>query len=70
MVVQSVIFKKDKFTKKQAESWLKKNNYKPIKHVHSTDNFHRYRIVEPNSLSNYYTQSLNNGIELVIMQNK
>ena len=35
MEVQSVLFKKDKYTKKKAEKWLKDNDFK-VKKVDTT----------------------------------
>tara|TARA_R110000824_G_C14947788_1_gene650577 strand:+ start:432 stop:662 length:231 start_codon:yes stop_codon:yes gene_type:complete len=46
MEVQSVLFRKDKFTKKKAEKWLKDNNFK-VKKVDTTTTLHRYRQLEP-----------------------
>ena len=46
MEVQSVLFRKDKFTKKKAEKWLKENDYK-VKKVDTTPTLYRYRQLEP-----------------------
>ena len=45
--VQSILFDKDFFTTKEARKWLKNNNFKPIKRVHKTKNYLRYRIRYP-----------------------
>ena len=46
MEVQSVLFKKDKYTKKKAEKWLKENDFK-VKKVDTTPTLYRYRQLEP-----------------------
>lgn len=67
--IQSVLFNKHKYTLKQTEEWLKKSNPKiiPIKNVHETKNFYRYRIKIPDYEKNHYiTFPLNNGIYFVL----
>lgn len=64
--VQAVIFKKDKWTTPKARRWLKKNNYTPIKKVHITDDFYRYRINEPDKYTKFTTKKLKDGIELIL----
>jgi len=46
MEVQSVLFKKNKYSKKKAEKWLIDNNFK-VKKVDTTTTLHRYRQLEP-----------------------
>lgn len=67
MIVQAIIFKKDLWNASSALKWLKKHKYKPIKRVHKTENFLRYRINEPNEKYNYITLSFKNGIEMIFM---
>jgi hypothetical protein len=45
--IQAIIFQSDKHTTQDARKWLKKHDFTPIKRVHTTTNFHRYRIREP-----------------------
>jgi len=47
MIIQAIIFQRDKYTSQDARKWLKKHDFTPIKRVHTTINFHRYRIREP-----------------------
>ena len=47
MLPQAIIFLRNKHTAKDARKWLKKHDFKPIKRAHTTSNFHRYRIHEP-----------------------
>lgn len=70
MKVQAILFPKKKFTIKKAEKWLKDSNYIPIKKVHETLNFYRYRLLEPNKKFKYITKKLSNGVDLVIIVKK
>jgi hypothetical protein len=65
-MIQSVIFDKHKWTSKRAIDWLLKHNYQPIKVVHETKNFYRFRLRPPRKNAQYFTKNLGNGIELVI----
>lgn len=47
-MIQAVLFNIDKYKPLDARKWLKYNNYQPIKPVHKTKNYLRYRITEPN----------------------
>lgn len=42
--IQSIIFKKKYWSDERAEKWLKKNKFVPIKKVHLTDNYLRFRL--------------------------
>ena len=46
METQSVLFNKKKYTKKQAETWLRENGYR-VKKVDITENLRRYRQLDP-----------------------
>ena len=48
MNLQAIIFRKDKYNRRQAESWLRRNNYKRIKPFHETLHYLRARLKEPN----------------------
>jgi len=50
METQSVLFNKNKYTKKQAEKWLVDNGYK-VKKVDITENLRRYRQLPPGSFN-------------------
>jgi len=64
--IQAILFDKKKFDTKAARSWLKKNSMKPIKRVHSTGKYHRYRIREPRSDLQYRIKSIDRGVRAVI----
>ena len=51
--IQSIIFKKSKWFIIDAEFWLFKHKYKPIKPVDITKNYYRFRIRQPIKGSEY-----------------
>jgi hypothetical protein len=65
--IQSIIFEKLLYTPEEARKWLKKNEFKPIKHVDKTKNFLRYRIRSPKKGSRYRMIEFTDGIKAVIM---
>lgn len=66
--IQSVIFNKKYYTKEKAEKFLIKNMLHPIKPVHETENFLRYRQAKPNIKKKYYTVKIKNGVKFIMMQ--
>jgi len=62
--IQSVRFDK-RYTKTQANKWLKEHNIKPLKKVHITENQLRYRIVEPVEGAKFRTKQIGDGISFV-----
>ena len=48
MNVQAVLFGINDWTCDEARKWLYIHNYIPIKTVHKTSSFLRYRLIEPN----------------------
>lgn len=62
--IQAVIFNIDMWTTDKARKWLKEHDLIPIKRVHKTARFLRYRIMEP-TFNHYKTKILDNGIEIV-----
>ena len=66
-MIQAVIFNKHIYTKRQADSWLKRRNLIRVKPFHETLNYFRARIREPNKyLYNYITHNLHSGIKIII----
>lgn len=66
MIIQAILFDKRKWTTTEAREWLKKHNYYPIKKVHVTEHFLRYRIESPDSFSRFVTKHISDGIELIL----
>src|SRR5579885_2717298 len=64
--IQAIIFKKENWTENKAEKWLKMHNFNPIKNVHITENYLRYRLKNPNKLNEYRTYDIGNGIKLIL----
>lgn len=66
--IQSIMFPKSKYTSESSFNWLQKHNMKPLKKVHETENYYRYRIEKPNKNNKYYTMKIKHGIQLVIQK--
>lgn len=66
MHLQAVIFDKEHYDTYRAMAWLNKHHYHPIKHVHKTKNWLRYRISEPD-YKHYITIQLKGGKIHMIM---
>ena len=52
--IQAALFNKDYWNTNQARAYSKENGKKPIKRVHTTDNYHRYRLIEPDYNKYHY----------------
>lgn len=64
--IQSIIFKKDKYTTDEARKWLKKHKHIPIKRVDKTKEYLRYRIAEPDPKKEKRTISMGPNIKAVV----
>lgn len=64
--IQAVLFGKNTWTTKQASNWLKSHGYHPIKKVHETVNYYRYRINEPEKYNKLRIKHLPDDIHLII----
>lgn len=63
--IQAVIFNRKDWTDEQARKWLISHGLLPIKQVHKTPNYYRYRIKEP--IHKFYTtKAIKNNMKLVI----
>ena len=51
--IQSILFDNRVYSPKQAQAWLWHHNIDPIKHVHKTNQWLRYRIEEPSPRYDY-----------------
>ena len=68
--IQSVLFRKDYFTQKEAEDWLHRHNKKPMD-FEVTSNFYRYSLQDPKRYDKIRTRVVNKngqyyGINLLI----
>lgn len=69
MSLQAIIFSKKRFTKQDAAAWVESHGYAPIKGVHVTKNFYRFRLKKPSKVYNYVLRPLTGrgaGIKLVL----
>lgn len=64
--IQAVLFDNKFYNTTDARKWLKKNNYKPIKKVHKTKNYLRYRIRKPKKNKNYRFINFGKNISAII----
>ena len=71
MTIQAILMKREYFTKRQAEHFLKRNNFTPIKEIHSTKKYYRSRQITPNYKKyKYCIKRLNNAVDAIIQYNK
>jgi len=69
MLIQAVIIDKNIYTKKEAIKWMldhEKDIGKPIKKVHITTNYYRFRIRDPREFARFIIKSISTGIKLVL----
>ena len=45
--IQALLFNRDDWTPDKARRYMKRNKYEPIKRVHKTDKYLRYRLKHP-----------------------
>ena len=65
-MIQSVIFDKDYWSPKTAAIWLLQHSLHPIKEMHETEYYYRFRIRMPKKSDRYITKDLGNGIKIII----
>jgi len=61
MSIQAVLFGISDWSTNDARKWLKNHNVTPIKNVHKTANFLRYRIKAPKYDEKCFTFLINRG---------
>lgn len=64
-MIQAVLFDIKHWKTPDARRWLKNHNYKPIKKVHKTDKYLRYRLIEPNDKDKYRTLNFGKNIKVI-----
>lgn len=64
--IQAILFDKKKWTKQSSHHWIRTHNFKPIKPVHITDRYYRYRLVNPYPHYRYITETIDNGIKFIL----
>lgn len=67
--VQAILFNKNNFSKSKANAKMKefeiKHGFRPIKDMHETKGFYRYRIQPPGKYERSYTKEIHPGIEFI-----
>ena len=64
--IQALIFSKEKFTRRQVNNWLVRNNIQKLKPIHTTFKTYRVRLLQPNYNKYYYrTGTLQQGLKCV-----
>lgn len=66
--IHSVLFDINNWDTLEARKWLKNHNLKPIKNVHKTEHFLRYRIKDPSIFTHFITKTIDHGkgIKIII----
>ncbi len=64
--IQAILFNKFNYSADMARSWLNNHNYNPIKRVHVTHNYLRYRINEPEKYKSFRITKESDGIRFII----
>ena len=64
--IQAVLFKKVYYKPAEARRWLQGNRIQPIKPVHITENFLRYRISQPHYYRRLRTIPVTKTIQFII----
>lgn len=62
---QAILFDRSEHDTRSARSWLRRHRYQPIKRVHITPNWLRYRLADPADGVVYRTIRLGNHIMAV-----
>lgn len=64
--IQAVLFDGRYWEQDDARKWLRQHKLKPIKPVHITEHYMRYRILTPHKNKQYRTKKLDNHVTLII----
>ena len=64
--IQALLFRKDHYSKRQVHQFLRRNNIIPLKGIHSTNTYHRVRLITPDYYRHYYrTGHIATGIDCI-----
>jgi hypothetical protein len=64
--VQSVAFKRPRWSQKKSLAWVTSHGLKPMKTVHVTPKQLRYRLQNPKKFKRFATKKIKKGILLTI----
>lgn len=60
--VQSIMFERSKWTPRRARQWLLRHGYVPVKVMHPTKRYFRYRLNDPDLYVSFRTIRLGDGV--------
>ena len=65
--IQALMFDKNYYNKRQVQQFLKRNNITPLKAIHTTNKYHRVRLLQPIYDNHHYyrTGHLTTGIDCI-----
>ena len=58
MTIQSILFDKKIWSPKSSSVWLMEHKLHPIKKMHETNNYYRYRLLQPDKTKKYTTYNI------------
>jgi hypothetical protein len=65
--LQSILFDKHKFSKDEAQEWMKRND-KPMHKIDVTDKHIRFRQAPPKRGAKYYMKHIDDGVEFIFFE--
>lgn len=65
--LQSILFDKHKFSKDEAQEWMKRND-KPMHKIDITDKHIRFRQAPPKRGAKYYMKHIDDGVEFIFFE--
>ena len=66
-MIQAIVISKEYYNRRQAENWIRRHKYNPIKNVHESPKTYRFRIKTPNyDRYDYRMITLTTGIKAVV----
>jgi hypothetical protein len=66
MPVQAILFDKTIWSPNSSATWLMRHSFHPIKRMHETSHYYRYRLMEPSKRRRYVTKTIGHGIKFII----
>lgn len=63
--IQAVLFDKDMYNTSKARYWMKSHDIQPIKRVHETKRYYRYRINDPKDFNRFRTKLIDSGVKFI-----
>ena len=66
MTIQSIIFDKNIWSLTRAKHYLLYHNLHPIKEMHETDHYYRFRLEQPRTHARYITKQIAKGLKIII----